>query len=102
MKIFFKSIWTSYCSNVCKFKDFKEFFLELIDGKQNKFLLIDRLEKPTQFRLGWDNRYIAKDLIENYLQQKNNIIIPYNIKLNKRKRIQSYDADFDNIKNENY
>ena len=101
---FLKSIWTSYCTNVCKFKEFKDFFINIIDGNNFKFLLIDRLEKPTKFRLGWDNIFNAKELIENYIKSKeeNNLIIPYNIKSNKRKRIQSYDADFDNLKNGNY
>ena len=62
-----KSFYDETLSSVCNFKDFKEFFNNVIDGDKHKFLLVDRMQMPIQTRLNWNIIGVAKDMIPRWL-----------------------------------
>ena len=62
-----KSFYDETLSSVCNFKDFKEFFNNVIDGDKHKFLLVDRMQMPIQIRLNWNIIGVAKDMIPRWL-----------------------------------
>ena len=54
-------------SATCSFKDFKEFFFNVIDGNKHKFLLIDRISNPMELRINWNIIGNAKEMIQKWL-----------------------------------
>ena len=62
-----KGFYNEVMSATCSFKDFKEFFFNVIDGTKHKFLLIDRISNPMELRINWNIIGNAKEMIQKWL-----------------------------------
>ena len=102
-----KLYWEEVCSSFCSFKDFQLFINNILDGEDIKFIMIDRLEKPTQIRLNWTYIDDAKNFIKKTVDaikfkenNKKRKLIEYNNNIhnkNKKNRQIIYDSEKDNI-----